>query len=165
MTSLAAQSVELLEIAKRLVTVITAEYSNPAALRQADAMVIDLAGRQRMLAQRLSKNACLTSVGTNAGTSAAELQAASDTFGTTLSALYVGMPEMGIQAPPNADIEAGLAKVQELWTQVAPLAAEAVAGAALDAEQLEVMFHGGNGLTGGMNAVVGMYAEATTFEG
>jgi hypothetical protein len=54
-TVLTTQSIGLLDMAKRLVAEITAQYTNPAEMRQADAMVIGIAGRQRMLAQRVSK--------------------------------------------------------------------------------------------------------------
>ena len=159
--AIATQSAKVLEIAQRLVAEITGQYANPAALRQADAMVIDLAGRQRMLAQRVSKNVCLLSTMPNMDTAAAELALARDTFDSTLSALYVGMPAMGIQAPPTDEIETGLAEVAELWKQLQPFALRAADGDTLDPSSLEQMFYGGNGLTGGMNSVVGLYTTAT----
>jgi hypothetical protein len=44
---------------KLLVSDLLAQYSNPNAMLQAIAMLVDISGRQRMLTQRMSKNFCL----------------------------------------------------------------------------------------------------------
>jgi nitrate/nitrite-specific signal transduction histidine kinase len=160
-TSIAEHSVPLLDMAKTMVTVIVGEYAQPAAVLQSDAMLIDIAGRQRMLAQRMSKNVCLIAAGINVEVATAELQVASETFHTSLMALKTGMPAAGIMPPPNDDIANGLDAVIATWVEVQPIVNSAVGGEALDAEQLSIMFHGANALTGMMNATVGRYSDAS----
>lgn len=160
-TLMAEHSVPLLDMAKTMVTVIVGQYAQPAAVLQSDAMLIDIAGRQRMLAQRMSKNVCLISAGINVEVATAELRATSETFGTSLTALRNGLPAAGIMPPPNDDIANGLDAVIATWTQVQPIVNSAIAGEVQDAEHLSIMFHNANGLTGKMNATVGLYSEAS----
>lgn len=159
--TMADQTGPLLEMAKRMVTEIVGEYAHPAAVLQADAMLIDIAGRQRMLAQRMSKNVCLIASGINAEVATAELQAASGVFDASLNALRDGMPAAGVAPPPTEEIAAGLDAVLDTWNMVQPIVAIALAGEPLDEEQLAIMFHMSNALTGGMNTTVGLYSAAS----
>ena len=114
-----------------------------------------------MLAQRMSKNVCLITAGINVDVATAELQATSELFHTSLMALNTGMPAAGILPPPNDDIANSLDAVIATWTEVQPIVNRALAGDALDAEQLSIMFHSANALTGKMNTTVGLYSEAS----
>lgn len=160
-TTIANQSAEVLEMAKLLVSEISGEYTNPAALLQADALVIDIAGRQRMLSQRMSKNVCLIASGVNVDQATAELNGTAQMFDNSLNALRNGMVDAGINPPPNAQIAEGLEVVVEDWTGLQPIVARAAAGEPLDTEIRGIMFHGANHMTGDMNVVVGMYSEAS----
>ncbi|MEL6681305.1 MAG: type IV pili methyl-accepting chemotaxis transducer N-terminal domain-containing protein [Pseudomonadota bacterium] len=158
---LADQSAPLLEMAKLLVTEISAQYSDPTALLQSDALVIDIAGRQRMLSQRMSKNDCLISSGVNTETATAELQGASEMFEVSLMALRNGMDEAGIKEPPNDTIADGLDTVINGWTELKPLVEKVVSGESIDNEQRAIVFNGALRMTGDMNTVVGMYSDAS----
>ena len=158
---IAEQSAPLLEMAQKLVTEISKQYSNPGDLLLRDTLAIDIAGRQRMLAQRMSKNICLMSTGLGSEAVIAELQSAADTFGASLNALRSGMPEAGVQGPPNAEIEAGLDGVISDWQSMQPLINDVLAGGQLSNDDLAVVFATANQLTGGMNAVVGLYSDAS----
>jgi hypothetical protein len=151
----------LLDMAKRMVTEIVGQYAHPAAVLQSDAMLIDIAGRQRMLAQRMSKNVCLIAAGINVDVATAELQAASQIFDTSLMALRTGMPSAGINPPPNDEIAARLDVVLDIWTEVQPIVNQSLTGQPADAEQLSIVFNQANGLTGNMNIAVGLYSEAS----
>ncbi|WP_341367219.1 type IV pili methyl-accepting chemotaxis transducer N-terminal domain-containing protein [Yoonia sp. BS5-3] len=157
----ADQSAPLLDMAKLMVSQISAQYSDPTALLQADALVIDIAGRQRMLTQRMSKNVCLISSGLNVETALAELDATAQMFDTSLNALRYGMPEAGIKLPPNEEITAGLDVVISDWAILKPIVDRVLAGHSLDAEQRSIMFNGANTMTGNMNTVVGLYSVAS----
>lgn len=159
--TLAAQSAPLLEMAKLLVTEISGQYSDPTALLQADALIIDIAGRQRMLAQRISKNVCLASMEINTETAVNELTTASHLFETSLMALRHGMEAAGVKAPPNEEIAVGLDVVIEDWDGIKPIVEQVIAGNDIDGEQREIMFNGSLMMTGDMNKVVGMYSEAS----
>lgn len=71
------------------------------------------------------------------------------------------MPAAGIMPPPNDDIIHGLDAVIATWSEVQPIVDNAIAGEALNAEQLSIMFHNANALTGMMNATVGRYSDAS----
>ncbi|MEO0930161.1 MAG: type IV pili methyl-accepting chemotaxis transducer N-terminal domain-containing protein [Pseudomonadota bacterium] len=158
---LAEQSAPLLEMAKLLVTEISAQYSDPTALLQADALVIDIAGRQRMLSQRMSKNVCLARTGVNRDAAVAELNNASQMFEVSLMALRNGMADAGIKEPPNDDIATGLDVVIDDWDGLKPIVTQVLAGATIDDEQRAIMFNGSLMMTGDMNKVVGMYSDAS----
>lgn len=158
---MAELSAPLLEMAVRLVAHLTGQYSNPTALLQSDAMLVDVAGRQRMLSQRMSKNTCLIAIGINVEAAQAELQVASTTFDASLDALYFGLPSSGIMPPPNAEIAQGLEVVRAKWADLQPVVDRAIAGEAINDEQLSIIFPGANAITGGMNTVVGMYSAAS----
>ncbi len=157
----ADQSAPLLEMAKLLVSEISAQYSDPTALLQADALIIDIAGRQRMLSQRMSKNVCLLASGLNTDVATQELSATAHIFDVSLNALRYGMTDAGIKPPPNDDIAAGLDVVISDWANLKPIVDAAIAGQPIDAEQRSIMFNGANTMTGNMNTVVGMYSTAS----
>lgn len=157
-TSMAEQAAPLLEMAQTLVTEISGQYSNPAEIIQANAMRIDIAGRQRMLAQRMSKNVCLISAGINVEAATEELRGAAEIFETSLMALRNGMAAAGIQPPPNDEISDQLGEVAAIWGEVKPIVTMTLNGQMPDAEQLSLMFHRANALTGAMNTAVGMYS-------
>lgn len=107
-TMIAGQSGPLLQFAKQMVSEISGQYANPASVLQTDALVIDICGRQRMLAQRMSKNVCLIAWDINAETAMSELAATSEIFDVSFRALRDGRPDAGIRLPPNAEIAAGI---------------------------------------------------------
>lgn len=159
--AMADQSALLLDLAERMVAEISGQYSNPAAILQRDAIVIDIAGRQRMLAQRMSKNVCLISEGINVEKAVPELAAAHGVFEASLQALHGGMQQTGIQPPPTPEIAAGLDVVLQNWSELQNSLDLALAGEALDDEQLSIVFNGSNQMTGNMNKVVGQYSVAS----
>lgn len=107
-TMIAGQSGPLLQFAKQMVSEISGQYANPASVLQTDALVIDICGRQRMLAQRMPKNVCLIAWDINAETAMSELAATSEIFDVSFRALRDGRPDAGIRLPPNAEIAAGI---------------------------------------------------------
>lgn len=77
-----------------------------------DAKVINLAGAQRMLSQKMSKEAFEV---VHTGKSPDGLKQTMSRFGTVLSALQRGDDELGIPKPENEKIIAQLAEVDKLW--------------------------------------------------
>jgi len=157
----ADQSAKVLDIAKLLVSEISGQYSNPTAVLQIDALTIDIAGRQRMLSQRISKNICLVSSGVNVDVAMAELASTAQTFETSLNALINGMADAGIKPPPSTEVADGLQVVVEDWANLKPIVMQVLAGETIDTEQRAAAFNGANLMTGDMNKVVGMYSQAS----
>lgn len=148
----------LLNAAKALVVEEVAEYSNPSQMAQAESFLIDIAGRQRMLIQKMSKDACLVLHRNSEDEGREDLVKSMATFETTLAALQTGMPSVGLRPPPNAAIEEGLAGVAADWQAIKPLMDHVVEGADITPEEVEHKFRSLNELMATMNAVVGLYA-------
>lgn len=158
---LADHSDALLEEAKVLVSEITGEYSDPAALMQSDALRIDIAGRQRMLSQRMSKDACLIMSDLNKEAAIGTMSKTVAMFDVSLGALVNGMPAAGIKASSDPAIIAGLDTVAQDWTVFKPKLDALAAGESWDENARAEMFTGLNRLLVNMNKVVGLYAEAS----
>ena len=159
--AVAEMSAPLLEMAKLLVSDLSAQYSDPNAMLQANAMLVDISGRQRMLTQRMSKNFCLLASGVGGDTAKAELEATAGLFEASLVALSGGMLNAGINPPPNEQIAEGLDIVMTDWAELKPAVEAALSGAEFDKETRAAVFHGMNRMTADMNKVVGMYSDAS----
>lgn len=155
--ALASQSDPLLDTANILVSEITGQYADPVSLLHADALLIDLAGRQRMLAARMSKDMCLIAAGINVETAKTDLAAASTLFGDTLSALRNGLPSVGVRPPPTEKIAEGLQYVVEEWDAMQPFIAQAQAGGTMTAEDRQRVYFAFLGIESRMNNVAVSY--------
>ena len=134
-------------------------------MTQANAILVDISGRQRVLTQRMSKNVCLLASGVHAETARAELAATAEVFEASLYALSGGMIEAGVNPPPNAEIAGGLSVVLRDWQALKPSVEAVLSGETLDASERATVFHGMNEMTGHMNTVVGLYSEASKHSG
>ncbi|CAE7862833.1 unnamed protein product [Symbiodinium microadriaticum] len=76
---------------------------------------INMAGLQRTLSQRMSKEFLLISLGIDGDVNKAKLQQSVHDFNSTLYALIWGDPQQGIVAAPNVRVEENLQKVLHLW--------------------------------------------------
>lgn len=157
--SLALQSGPLQAEAKVLVSEITGQYADPVALLRADAMLIEIAGRQRMLAQRMSKDVCLLASGVDDDQARTELTESIQLFEISLDALQNGLESVGVRPPPTAKIAGGLDIVADEWGQISPLVEAQLAGATLDEGAREQLFFAFLGLEARINNVVNMYDD------
>lgn len=156
---LADDSAPLLAVAKKLVSELVNEYADPTALLQADAITIDIAGRQRMLAQRISKNICLVSSGLNVEVAMKEVEQARAMYDASVNALRHGMPDAGIIQSKNPVILEGLDDILKDWAAIQPIIQATAAGETVSNDDLAMTFNLMNGLTGKMNRLVGIYNE------
>ena len=83
-----------------------------------DANIINFAGRQRMLTQKMTKEALLTLAGHN---QTSEMEKTKALFEKTLTGLLEGDDSFGIPATTNQTIRDQLVKVKELWVVFQPL--------------------------------------------
>ncbi len=163
-SGLAENNMRLLDAAKRLVSEISGQYSNPAELLQSDALVIDIAGRQRMLTQKISKEACMIWSGMGDADTAKALADTMNLFEVSLSALINGLPEAGIIPAPNEEIKTGLDEIWADWTAMKVTLAELTEGEGIPADTQVATFKKLNTTLANMNAVVGMYTERAKYE-
>jgi len=155
------QNMAVLGAAKLLVSELVAQYSDPVAMVQADSMTIDIAGRQRMLTQKMSKESCMLRSAHAQDDTAQQLQGTMQMFEVSLEALRNGMPDAGIRRPHSPAIAAGLDGVHAEWSGVKPALQAILSGMEVD-DNIEVgKFNALNTTMKKMNEVVGMYTKAT----
>jgi len=154
------QNMGVLGAAKLLVSELVGQYSDPSAMIQADSMLIDIAGRQRMLTQKMAKEACMLETHHEHADTKDALAGTMQMFEVSLMALRNGMPEAGIKEPPNGEISAGLDIVISNWAHVKPALEADLAGQELSEELKADTFVTLNTTMANMNKVVGMYSQA-----
>lgn len=150
----------LLGRAQLLVEELIEQYSNPNAATRASLMLIDIAGRQRMLTQKMGLETCAIGTEGTAASTSDDLVGTVAVFDASLEALRFGMPQVGINPPPNPAISAGLDEVLADWTRVKPLLQEVASGVSLDNDIHMFKYQQLDITMAGMNAVVGLYAQA-----
>ena len=155
------ENMKVLNASQNLVSEITAQYSNPADLVQADGFLISIVGRQRMLTQTISKESCVLTSSQVTPETAELLSGAIATFGNSLIALRDGMPSVGVRRPPTAEISDGLEVATTQWDAVVPTLNAVLDGSEINNETAARKFRDLNMLMVTMNGVTGMYAAAT----
>ena len=154
------ESTDLLEAAKALVVEEVGEYSNPSEMAAAESFLIDVAGRQRMLIQMISKTACLTMTHHTGEVASKSLESTMGIFEATMGALQNGMDSVGIRKPPTDEIAAELAEVTAKWTALKPFLADVLADTPVEADFAATQFRALNELMAHMNKIVVMYVDA-----
>ena len=159
--SLADQSNPVQDEAKILVSEITGQYADPAIMQHADALLIEIAGRQRMLANRMSKNVCLMASDVNDSAALAELKETMGLFQTSHDALQNGLPSVGLLPPPTSGIANGLNDVAAEWEKITPNLDAFIGGAELSTEVHAELFLAFLGMEARMNNVVHNYQKSS----
>lgn len=139
-----ANNVPLHDLTETLVSDIAGQYSNPAELLQADALLLDIVGRQGMLTQKISKNACKVWNGEELARSTSELTGAMQMFETSLGALLHGMPDVGVKAAPTPEIASALEGVLTDWSTTRPVIDTLLSAGAIDPDDKVVLFRAMN---------------------
>ena len=119
------------------------------------AVVINLAGRQRMLTQKMAKEYLLAAYGIAPVRNRAEMRRTMALFERTLKGLLDGDPEQELPGTKDPAIRAQLQKVMALWARYRPML-ETPPGKA-DLKALEAM---SESILAEMNRAVKMYEES-----
>lgn len=155
------QNMTVLGSAQSLVEELVGQYSNSPTSTHANLLLIDIAGRQRMLTQKMSKEACVLASNANDADTAKSLQGTMQIFEMSLEALRHGMPELGIKAPPSPVIATGLVDVENDWKVAKPMLETVLSGRSLDADTAAHKFQALNKTMATMHQVVGLYVKYT----
>ena len=131
----------LLELTTILSSDISGRYAHPYELTAADAMMIEIAGRQLMLTQRMAKDSCEVWSGYHADEAKADLIVTMATFETSLNALRYGMPDAGLQAAPNDVIRDDLDTLLARWDVIKANQQKLIDGEELNEDQKTEIFH------------------------
>ena len=117
---IADANLPLLEATKILASDVSGKYSNPNELTQADAMALNIAGRQLMLSQRITKEVCGIVSGASVLGTADDLGATLDMYDISLRALRQGMVEAGVNPPPTEAVSRELDIIDGEWQNALP---------------------------------------------
>jgi len=147
----------LLEISEKLVADISAEYSNPFELTQQDALAVRIAGRQRMLTQKMAKDACEIWTHYHEETAIPDLIASMDIFEKSMTALLDGVPAMGIRPAPTPEIREDLVRILDRWAVIRKNQDTLVNGGELSVEDRTEIFHDLNLELEELHVLVGHY--------
>jgi len=128
--------------------------------KQQSGTVINLAGKQRMLTQKMSKEALFMAKGIDADANKESLTKTVELFDKTLKGLAIGDKELNLPKTEDKDILAQLTKVTELWTPFKENIEKVIAGKS-DKATLEAIAKENLPLLKNMNKAVGMYAKAS----
>ena len=105
-----------LKLSNAAVQEITRAYG-AGVIDPASAKTIDIAGRQRMLSQKMMKEACFVAIGLNAASNQEHLDTTVALFDASLSKLIHGDDAAGVTAPPSRAVLVQLQKVETYWEQ------------------------------------------------
>jgi hypothetical protein len=121
-------SVTLLDEMNKCVSMY--EAACKAAGFSSSGTVVNLAGRQRMLSQKMAKEVCFIALGVDADGQRDALQKSHDLFKRTLKGLVDGDAELGLPVLDSDSIKRQLGKVDDLWKTYAPLVEKCIADSA-----------------------------------
>ncbi len=157
---IAADNMKLLDVTNILASDVSGRYSNPHELTQADAMALNIAGRQPMLGHQIAKEVCGIVTAQDGG-SVDSLGQSLDMYSISLSALRDGMLDAGVNPPPNDIIEAELAAVNDTWQASKPVLDAIRGGMKPTAENVEALANVSSALMTDMDNVVTLYMLST----
>lgn len=126
------------------------------AIKQDAVRKINLAGRQRMLSQRMTKAACLARAGLDEAKYRKVAGSAAEEFTDVLAGLRVGDSERGLLPENTEAILTSLTEVETLWLAMHPLVQGASDGALSDT-QFRSLHRQNVPLLKQMNAAVGAF--------
>ncbi len=128
--------------------------------KEQGANVINLAGKQRMLTQKMSKEALFIAKGIDVKANTEALKKTEALFDKTLKGLVDGDDELKLPKTTDKEILAQLKKVSELWASMKK-SIDVVAGGKSDKSALEAIAKENLPLLKNMNQAVQMYAKAS----
>ncbi|HHL39733.1 MAG TPA: methyl-accepting chemotaxis protein [Deltaproteobacteria bacterium] len=124
-----------------------------AASQDSDGKILNIAGRQRMLTQKMTKEALAIVEGSN---STEALRATAELFDRSLKALIDGDAKMGVPPVSDAELAAQLDKVKGMWDGFKKNIDKFLSGTH-DAESVKYLLANNVPLLKEMNKAVGMY--------
>lgn len=129
-----AENETILDMAMTLTSEMSGQYSNPAELLQVDVLLLDYAGRQAMLTQKMAKVACEVWAGNRSEDRLQKLRDTMQNYDLILAALMDGMPSAGIKAAPTDEIYAALSHARDVWGKTQDELNQVLAGGEISEE-------------------------------
>lgn len=158
MGTLAALNLEVLARADDVVKTLVRIYGGGGADR-ATANAIDMAGRQRMLSQKMVKEVALIALKYQRAENRSALGETVALFDTSLYALLNGDPIRGVPAPPP-DVAGKFRDVEAIWSDTKPIFDDIVTEGAADIYDLQAIAENRDPLLDTSNDAVFLYEKA-----
>ena len=134
-------NMQLLELTTVLSTDVSGRYADPYEVSARDALLIEIAGRQLMLTQRMAKDSCEIWSGYNSEAAKIDLAATMEVFESSLTALRFGLDAVGVIPAPNDVIRDDLDTLLARWDVIKENQQTLVDGGELNDEQKTEIFH------------------------
>lgn len=126
------------------------------------AVTINVAGRQRMLSQKMTKELCFIAADFDRAVNLDAIQATIALFDASLEHLRFGDIAANIVPPPNTDLAVQLGVVAEIWGRVKPGMDAVAAGGAVDVAELAEIAATTDTLLKEMNKAVLLYVSSNS---
>ena len=124
------------------------------------AVSINVAGRQRMLSQKMTKELCFIAADFDRDKHIEDLAATISLFDTSLKHLTNGDIASDILPPPNVDIVVQLGIVADIWDQVRPTMQDVVDGGSINVAELPAIAALTDQMLAEMHKAVLLYVSA-----
>ena len=160
MTTLGEKNVPLLKEMNKAVKMYERGAKKALSGDAAAAIVINLAGKQRMLTQKMTKEALLVQLGVAKEDNLLNLRETTALFDRTLNGLIDGDADLELPGTQDATIRAQLEKVSGLWTALSPSFETVLGGSELAADKLAVLSTENVTLLKEMNKGVKLFEES-----
>ncbi len=122
-------------------------------------VVLNLSGKQRMLSQKMSKEAMLVALNADADKNLANLKATSELFHKTLAGLRNGSSDLNLPPTTSSRILRQLDKIDSIWAEFHPVIEQVLASGAVTKEQVATIASMNLPLLKAMNKAVGLYEK------
>jgi len=134
-------NLDLLDLTNQLASDVKGHYANPFQVSARDSIMVELAGRQLMLTQKMAKDSCEIWSGYNVEIASDDLRATMGIFRASLEALRFGLASAGIPEAPTEVIAIKLDTLLLRWSTIESNLQAQLDGAALTDEQKGLIFH------------------------
>lgn len=158
--SLAEKNVPLLKQMNKAVKMYERGAKKVLSGDDAAAVVINLAGKQRMLTQKMTKEALLVHLGVAKDDNSLNLRETTTLFSQTLDGLLDGNADLELPGTQDAAIRGQLATVSELWSKLLPTFDSILSGSTPSADEWATLSTENVTLLKEMNKGVQMFANA-----
>lgn len=134
-------NLKLLELTTILSADIAGHYADPFEVSARDSLLIEIAGRQLMLTQKMAKDSCEIWSDYHSEEAKVDLAETMDVFENSLRALRFGLDAVGVVAAPNDVIREDLDILLARWEIVKVNQQTLLDGGELNLEQKTEIFH------------------------
>lgn len=140
-----------------VVHLLEAKYRDSEEVRPGLAGAINVAGRQRMLSQKMSKEFCKVAVGFKPDETRKHLLGTVALFGSSHEGIVDGLEDLNLSSAERDKILTQLKKIEQLWQPLNKVFFAVATGAAPTSEEVELIAESNEVFLAELNKAVEMY--------